>query len=120
MTRTINKVTTQEIRAASYPNEPSKLFDGGGLYLHIQKGGKYWRMKYRFAKKERLLAFGVYLEVSLKEARKCRDEARELLTKKIDPNHQRRLDQTARVKEALDTFGAVAREWYFEVMFCYR
>ena len=52
MTRTINKLTNQEIRAASYPNEPSKLFDGGGLYLHIQKGGKYWRMKYRFAKKE--------------------------------------------------------------------
>ena len=115
MTRTINKLTNQEIRAAAYPNEPSKLFDGGGLYLHIQKGGKYWRMKYRFAKKERLLAFGVYPEVSLKEARQRRDEARELLTKKIDPNHQRRLDQTARVKEALDTFGAVAREWYFEV-----
>jgi len=51
-----------------------KLYDKKGLYLEITpKGRKYWRFKYRFAKKEKRLALGVYPEVSLKEARTKRD-----------------------------------------------
>ena len=39
-----------------------KHFDSGGLFLHVTpQGGRYWRLKYRFAGKEKLLALGVYL-----------------------------------------------------------
>ena len=52
-----------------------KKFDGGGMFLLIKPdGSKYWRLKYTYAGKEKLLALGIYPEVSLKDARKKRDE----------------------------------------------
>ena len=61
--------------------EPSRHFDGGGLYLELTKaGGKYWRLKYRYGGKEKLLAFGVYPGVSLKAARDLANEARKVLS----------------------------------------
>jgi len=39
----------------------------------------YWRMKYQFMGKEKLLAFGVWPEVSLTEACKKRNEAKLIL-----------------------------------------
>lgn len=57
-----------------------KLSDGGGLQLWIMPGGgEYWRMAYRFASKQRVLAIGVYPATSLKAARSARDKAREAL-----------------------------------------
>ena len=48
-----------------------KLFDGDGLFLLVTtKGGKYWRFKYRFDGKEKLLALGTYPEKSLSDARR--------------------------------------------------
>ena len=48
-----------------------KKFDGGGMFLLIKSdGSKYWRLKYNYAGKEKLIALGVYPEVSLKDARK--------------------------------------------------
>ena len=41
-----------------------KHSDGGGMYLHITGAGKYWRMNYRFAGKQKTLALGVYLSSS--------------------------------------------------------
>lgn len=58
-------------------DKPYKLADGGGLYLLIKpNGGKYWRLKYRVAGKEKLLALGVYPEVTLADARAKREEAK--------------------------------------------
>jgi len=55
-----------------------ELSDSGGLYLEASPSdGKYWRWKYRFAGKEKRLAFGVYPDVTLKMARKKRDSARQ-------------------------------------------
>lgn len=62
-----------------------KHSDGQGLYLHVKPAGKYWRMSYRFAGKQKLLSLGVYPAVSLAKARQRRDKARELLAEGIDP-----------------------------------
>ncbi len=63
-----------------------KLFDEKGLYLLVKKnGGKYWRFKYRFKGKEKLLALGVYPGVSLNKARREVDAAREHLSYSNDP-----------------------------------
>jgi hypothetical protein len=57
-----------------------KLSDGGGLQLHLHpNGSKYWKLAYRYDGKQKKLAFGVYPEVSLAEARKRREAARALL-----------------------------------------
>jgi integrase len=88
-------------------------FDGKGLYLEVTpKGGKYWRLKYRFGGREKRLALGVYPEVSLKEARERRDRARELLRDDIDPGEHKRRVKKAQIRDADNSFEAVAREWF--------
>ena len=80
-------LTDTAVRNAKPGDKPIKLFDGGGLFLYITPAGKrYWRLKYRFAGKEKLLALGVYPKVGLKEARERRDEARRLLGERVDPS----------------------------------
>ena len=59
------------------PGKKQRIFDGQGLYLEVSPTGRtYWRLKYRYARKEKVLALGVYPEVGLKDARLGRDEAR--------------------------------------------
>ena len=89
-----------------------KHFDSGGLFLHVTaQGGKYWRLKYRFAGKEKLLALGVFPEVSLAEARQRREAARTLLRDGMDPNAERKATVLAARDAATNTFEAIAREW---------
>lgn len=71
-------LTDTSIRSAKPQDKPAKLFDGGGLFLLVTpNGGRWWRLKYRFGGKEKLLSLGVYPAISLKEARKRREEAKE-------------------------------------------
>ena len=97
-----------------------KLFDKKGLYLLVKPAGhKWWRFKYRYGaradgkpgKAEKVLALGVFPDVSLKRARERRDDARRLLADGIDPSAQRRADGHAQRLAQLRTFEASAREW---------
>ena len=88
-----------------------KHTDGGGMYLLIKSAGKYWRMGYRFAGKQKTLALGVYPAVSLAKARQRREAARELLAEGIDPSAAKSQEKQARAAAAVNTFEAVAREW---------
>jgi hypothetical protein len=73
------------VRAAKPQEKPFKLADGGGLFLLVNpKGAKWWRIKYRFDGREKLLSFGTYPDVTLKVARERREEARKLLAAGID------------------------------------
>lgn len=85
--------------------------DGGGMYLLVNAGGKYWRMDYRFAEKRKTLALGVYPAVSLAKARQRRDKARELLADGIDPGAAKKEEKQAIAAAAGNTFESVAREW---------
>ena len=77
MARLVKPLTATQVHNAKPKDAPYKLFDGGGLFLHVTpSGGKHWKMKYRQANgKESLLSFGAYPEVSLEQARRKRDEA---------------------------------------------
>ena len=88
-----------------------KHTDGGGMYLLVNAGGKYWRMDYRFADKRKTLALGVYPEVSLAKARQRREKAREQLADGIDPSTAKREEKRAKADAAAHTFALVAREW---------
>lgn len=101
------------IRSAKPGPKPRKLADGGGLFLLIHpNGGKWWRLKYRFDGKEKLLSMGVYPDVGLKEARERRDGARKLLASGVDPGQHRKAQKAARAARGANTFEAVAREWH--------
>jgi integrase len=100
------------VRKAKPSSKPKKLSDGGGLFLLLHpSGSKYWRMKYRFMGKEKLLAIGVWPEVSLIEAREKRNEAKQLLKSVKDPSAAKKnLKLSQRVAQS-NTFGSVTEEW---------
>ncbi|MDH3609675.1 MAG: integrase arm-type DNA-binding domain-containing protein [Gammaproteobacteria bacterium] len=90
-----------------------KISDEKGLYLHIKiSGAKYWRLKYRIAGKEKLLALGVYPIVSLKEARERRDEARIAIANGLDPSEIKRNSKLNRINGEKNNFKITAYEWY--------
>ena len=90
-----------------------KKADTGGLYLFVKPNGtKLWRLKYRFFKKEKLLAIGVYPLFSLAEAREARDAAKKLLAMDIDPMSHKQEGRRKAVRNAQHTFKVVALEWY--------
>ena len=101
-------------RAVCPPGKPRvRLADGHGMYLEVTAaGGKYWRMKYRHVGKEKRLALGVYPAVSLAEARKKRDKARNELVEGEDPAQTRRDAKLARALLDATTFEKVARQWW--------
>lgn len=103
------------IKHAKATNKAYKLTDEKGLFLLVHpNGSKYWRYKYYFAKKEKLLALGVYPDISLKVARDKRDEARRLLDDNIDPGMAKRTSKYSMILNAENTFEAIAREWHLK------
>ena len=111
------KLTNIKCQKTKATNKVLKLFDGKGLFLEIRPiGSKYWRMKYRFLGTEKVLAIGVYPEVNLAQARRVRDEARQLLRDGIDPSahkKQRKQNQLeAEARRQQNTFEAAARAWH--------
>lgn len=109
-----------EIRNAKPLDKSYKLADSGGMYLEIRpNGSKYWRLKYRFGGKEKLLALGVYSapgrpaseSVTLTEARKRMAEAKKQMRDGIDPSHQRKVEKITKTQNTANTFEGVADEW---------
>ena len=86
-----------KVRSAKPEVKEYSLVDGDGMFLLIPpNGSKYWR--FRFGGKRHLMAFGVYPETSLADARQKREEARRLVAAGIDPREHKRA-----VKEELAT-----------------
>jgi integrase len=116
MPRQAEPLTDIKIKNAKPKSVPYKLFDGGGLFVLVAPtGGKLWRLKYRLGGKEKILALGVYPDVSLKDARLKRDATKEQLARGIDPGEQKKEAKAQAVAIARDealTFDAVAREWF--------
>ncbi len=105
-------LTDTEVRAAKPKEKPYKLSDGGWLYLFVTTtGSKLWRISYRYEGKEKTLSFGAYPEVSLKDARNRRDEAKALLDKGIDPNEKKRIDKLTSATKSANTFALLAEEY---------
>ena len=105
-------LTDTAIRKAKPGEKAVRMFDERGLYLEVSpNGGKWWRFKFRFEGKEKLLSMGTFPDTSLKKARERRDAAREQLAEGIDPSAARKAHKAAKQVEALNTLEAVARAW---------
>lgn len=105
-------LTDTATRNAKPAEKPYKLTDEKGLYLLVTVTGKYWRMNYRFAGKQKTLALGVYPTLTLAAARQRRDDARKLLANEIDPSLVKAVKKQAKQQAAENSFKAVALEWY--------
>lgn len=106
-------LTDIKARTAKSKEKAYKLADEKGLFLLIHpNGSKYWRFKYRYANKEKLLALGVYPEITLAEARDKRDTARKQLANDIDPGLTKQLAKYSAQYAQENSFQAITLEWY--------
>ena len=119
MPRIVASLTDSKIKSSislhkKRPDKPIKLSDGGGLYLLLdKKGGTYWRFDYvrPITKKRSTIGIGVYPSITLAEARKRREEFKELLAQNIDPSIERKLEEEKNRFANKNTFTAVATEF---------
>lgn len=104
------------IKAAKGRAKPYKLTDSDGLYLLVApSGARYWRMNYRHLGKQKTLAFGVWPDTGLADAREQRDAARKVLARGEDPGEKVKLARIAASVAASNSFKAVADEWLVKV-----
>ena len=107
---TTGKLADVAIRQAKPKDKPYKLSDGGGMYMLVNpNGSRYWRMKYRFGGKEKVLALGVYPNVTISKVREKVMEAKTLLDEGKDPTIHKRQSQSENGK---NTFKPIVLEWY--------
>ncbi len=113
MPRRVPPLTDFQVSKAKPRDRDYKLTDGGGLYLLVtMTGGKLWRLKYRFAGKEKLLAIGPYPEISLSDARMRREEARRLIANATDPAEIKKAARETEKEQRANTFEKLALEWH--------
>lgn len=106
-------LTDTKVRTAKPAEKPYKLPDGHGLYLDVRpSGAKIWRYRYWMTpEKDGIFTIGDYPAVSLSDARREREWAREQVKQGINPTHAKEAERLRRIGEAANTFEAVAREW---------
>ena len=105
-------VTDITVKNAKPKDRPYKMPIGDGLVLEVRpNGGKWWRLRYYFESREKMLSLGVYPAVTLKDARQRRDDARKLLANGVDPSQARKAGK-ALVAQEVESFEIIAREWH--------
>ena len=120
-----DKAVKAAIKTAVETGKSRRISDGAGLYLDARPtGGGWWRFRFFVGGKENMLSLGVYPDVSLKQAREKRDEARQVRAAGIDPSVKRKVDKKLKATKAEaarlsaaglpvpGTFEHAAREWH--------
>lgn len=106
MARITTPLTDTEIKKAKAQDKDYKLRDGQGLYILIKKNAKkFWRFDYKFNDKRNTISFGEYPNVTLKEARDKREQARENIQNGISP-------KISTTTELNNTFKTISDRWF--------
>lgn len=114
MARITKPLTNTEVKQAKAKDKVYTLSDGAGLQLRIKpNGSKLWLLDYQrpYTKKRTSLSLGSYPEISLAQARKARDAAKELLAKSIDPQEHRDEHNRKKEQEHANTLKHIASQW---------
>ncbi|MCK2094537.1 tyrosine-type recombinase/integrase [Thauera aromatica] len=105
-------LTDVAVRQARTTGKDYTLSDFDGLSLAVSAvGGKSWHFRFYWATKQKRMSLGAYPEVSLREARSLRDEARALLAKGINPKVDRKQKFRAVCLAAEHNFKSVYLQW---------
>jgi len=106
-------LTDTAVRQAKPGEKEYSITDGNGLSLYVATNGtKSWHFRFSWHGKQPRVSLGTYPEITLKEARELRDQARAQVAKGIDPRSKRREERRAASTSAVKTFEVVAGEWY--------
>lgn len=107
-------LTELQVKQAKPADKDYPLTDEKSLRLLVRStGSKTWQLRYRRPAdgKADILTLGTYPEVSLKEARSKRDEARALISEGIDPKQHQKARRAERAITGI-TFSEIANEWF--------
>ncbi|MGK8436821.1 tyrosine-type recombinase/integrase [Ectopseudomonas hydrolytica] len=105
-------LTNFSIRHARPTGKNYTLRDSDGLSLAISaKGGKSWHFRYYWAGRQQRMSLGTYPEISLREARELRDEARSLSARGINPKIDRKQKFRAACLAAEHSFESMYLHW---------
>jgi integrase len=108
----MGKLTDIACKTAKGKEKPYKLADGAGLFLLVNPDGKkYWRYNYLYLQKQKTMAFGVYPETTLNEAREKHRVAHKLVKEGVDPNQVKKEAKKQQLFDASNSFEAVAIKW---------
>jgi len=115
-----NQLTELSIKQAKPKKKQYKLTDGEGMYLRVYpNGSKYWQLQFWFEGKQKILSFGVWPDISLKEARDKRFVAKKIIKEGINPIEEKKeilkshnfIQEEEKLRETT-TFNMVAKEWF--------
>ncbi|NVK57832.1 MAG: integrase arm-type DNA-binding domain-containing protein [Alteromonadaceae bacterium] len=108
----MGKLTDSQVKSAKPSDKDYKLYDGEGLYILVKANSKkYWRLKYRFGGKEKVLALGVYPKISLAQARQATLKEKAKIIEGIDPSQERKLKKLTANLSNNNTFASIADEF---------
>jgi len=108
-------LTDVQVRALESGARIRRLWDTQGLHLECRPtGSKLWIFRFRFGGQQKRLSFGLYPEVSLKEARDRRDAARRQLRDGLDPGAEKKRAKLAQRPGPGTSVEAICREWFAE------
>ncbi len=117
--KTTNRLTELSVKQAKPKEKQYKLTDGEGMYLRTYpNGSKYWQLQYWFGGSQKILSFGVWPDVSLKEAREKRFEAKKKIKEGINPIEEKKeileaekhIEAEKKLSDST-TLNMVAKEW---------
>ena len=115
-----NQLTELSIKQAKPKKKQYKLTDGEGMYLRVYpNGSKYWQLQFWFEGKQKILSFGIWPYISLKEARDKRFESKKKIKEGINPIEEKKeilkshnfIQEEKKLRETT-TFNMVAKEWF--------
>lgn len=110
---TSNLTELQVKNAKPRPVKYTKAAGRGLTLIVMPDGSKYWRLRYRFGGKARMIAVGKpYPRTTLKQARATAAEFRALIESGVDPADRRRTDKLVERERIANTFGEAAEAWY--------
>ena len=116
MARRVLPLKDTQVKSSKAREKDYKLFDGGGLYLLVTKGGgKLWYLKYRINGKEKKMALGAYPAISIRDARSKREELKKMIAHGVDPSEAKKAQKEQRKKEEVkkeNTFYTISQKWW--------
>lgn len=105
-------LTELQIKHLKPKDKVYRIADAGGLCIEVSPaGGKFWRLRYYLNGKEQMLALGKYPAMTLAEARRKRDEAKEIAESGKHLTREKKAQKLRKSSESENTFEKVAHLW---------
>ena len=109
------KLSATGLKGLKPKDKQYQISDGAGLSIQVNpNGSKWWRFRYRFDGKAKMISVGTYPEVSLSEARVKKDECRNKVAKGIDPCEERKTEKNEKL--AVEVSKTRKVEFSFEAL----